>query len=119
DGDYTALTLESPHDLRGYGVIKIFEREGRRRGKIVDLLTSPNDTQAMQSLLVEALREMRRQGVERAECFQTGARPGETFTRLGFRPRLSKTGRPQPLMTRHLPAEAQGIYVTQGDGDGG
>ena len=119
DGDYKVLILESPDGLRGYSVTKTFERAGRRRGKIVDLLAPPEDAQALESLLAGALREMRRGGVERTECFQTDPRVAGLLSGLGFRPRLSKTGRPQPLMTRNLPAEAQGIYVTQGDGDGG
>lgn len=119
DGDYRMLTLDSAEGLRGYGVIKVLERDGRRRGKIVDLLTAPQDQEAQQTLVAAALRELRRERVERVECFYVGAMLERTLSRLGFTPRLSKTQRPQPLMTRRLPAEASGIYVTQGDGDGG
>lgn len=119
DADYRILTLDSAEGLRGYGVIKVFERDGRRRGKVVDLLTTPPDREAQQTLLAAALQELRRERVERAECFYSDPGLGAILKGLGFRPRLSKTQRPQPLMTRHLPAEASGIYVTQGDGDGG
>jgi hypothetical protein len=119
DGDYRILTLDSAEGLRGYGVIKVFERDGRRRGKVVDLLTAPQDREAQQTLLAAALRELRRERVERAECFYSDPGLDAILKRLSFRPRLSKAQRPQPLMTRHLPAEASGIYVTQGDGDGG
>jgi hypothetical protein len=119
DGDYHILALDSDEGLRGYGVIKVFERNGRRRAKLVDLLTAPQDREAQQALLAAALRELRRQRVERVECFCSDPGLAAVLKGAGFSPRVSKTQRPQPLMTRRLPPEASGIYVTQGDGDGG
>lgn len=119
DGDYSILALDSSEGLRGYGVIKTFEREGRVRGKIVDLLTAPQDAEARKGILLSALRELRERRVERVECFYSDAALGRTLAELGFSPRLSKTQRPQPLLARNLPIAAQGLYVTQGDGDGG
>ncbi len=119
DRDYAVLTLDSGNGLRGYCVVKVFDRSGRRRAKIVDLLTAPGDDAALQALVAGALRELRRRRVERVECFACGAGQLRALATLGFTPRLTKTHRPQPLMTRHLPKSAKGIYVTQGDGDGG
>lgn len=119
DQDYLTLILDAPQGLRGYCVIKVFDRSGRRRGKIVDLLTAPGDSEAPQALLIGALGALRRGRVERVECFAAGPGIGHALARLGFTPRLTKTGRTQPLMTRHLPQSALSLYVTQGDGDGG
>lgn len=119
DGDYRVLALDSPDGVRGYSVIKVFEHVGRRRGKLVDLLTAPQDREAQQALLAAALRELRRERVERVECFCSDPGLADILKGVGFGHRLSKTRRPQPLMVRRLPAAAAGIYVTQGDGDGG
>ena len=119
DNDYSVLTLDSADGLRGYCVIKVFDRDRRRRGKIVDLLAAPADTEALQALLAGALGALRRQRVERAEIFACGPGLGRILADLGFTPRLTKTQRPRPLMVRHLPESARGLYVTQGDGDGG
>lgn len=85
----------------------------------MDLLAAPGDGEAREALLAAALRELRSRRVERVECFYTGSALEQTLFKLGFRPRLSKTLRAQPLLARLLPAPAQGLYVTQGDGDGG
>ena len=66
-----------------------------------------------------ALGALRRQRVERVEIFVCGPGLGRILADLGFTPRLTKTQRPRPLMVRHLPESARGLYVTQGDGDGG
>jgi hypothetical protein len=119
DADYRVLILDSGSGLRGYSVIKVFDRGRCRRGKIVDLLTAPGDEPALRSLAAGALRELRQCRVERVECFACGTGHIGILAALGFTPRLTKSQHPQPLMTRHLPAEAERIYVTQGDGDGG
>lgn len=119
DNDYSVLILDSAEGLRGYCVIKVFDRDRRRRGKIVDLLAAPADTAALQALLAGALGALRRQRVERVELFACGPGLGRILADLGFTPRLTKTQRPRPLMVRHLPESARGLYATQGDGDGG
>ncbi len=119
DRDYQVLILGSAEALRGYCVFKVFERGRRRWGKIVDLLTAPGDDSAGRSLLAGALHALRRARVERVECFYCGAEQGRTLAGLGFTRRLTKTQRPQPLMARNLPERTGGLYVTQGDGDGG
>jgi hypothetical protein len=119
DRDYHTLALDGDRGVRGYCVWKVFEQDRRRRGKIVDLLTPPDDAEGRHALLAGALDEMRRAGVERAECFVSGAAMEQTLAGLGFTERLPKSGRPQPLLTRYLPVEAGEVYVTQGDGDGG
>lgn len=119
DQDYRVLVAESGEGLRGYCITKVFERGGRRRGKIVDLLAAPEDSEARRALLAGALRDLRRERAERAECFYAGARQLEVLAGLGFKRRLSKSQRPQPLMVRGLPESVPELYVTQGDGDGG
>lgn len=117
--EHSVLTLGTSDGLRGYCVIRAFDRGRRRRGKILDLLTAPNDRLAREALLAAALKELRRLRVERAECFYSGADMRRLLDRLGFSVKLSKAGRPGALRTRYLPERATGIYVTQGDGDGG
>jgi hypothetical protein len=119
DGGYRVLTLGSRRGLRGYCIFLDYDRGRRRWGKIVDLIAAPGDTQGMRALLLGALGLMRRARVERAEVFGCGAGIGPVLADLGLVPRLAKSGRPQPLMVRNLPEAARGIYVTQGDGDGG
>jgi hypothetical protein len=119
DQDYRVLIAELAQGLRGYCITKVFERGGRRRGKIVDLLAGPEDSAAQRALLAGALGDLRRQRAERAECFYTGGGQREVLAGLGFKARLSKSQRPQPLMARGLPDSVPGLYVTQGDGDGG
>ena len=108
DGDYHVLTLDSPASLRGYCIIKTFERAGRCRGKIVDLLAAPGDGEAREALLAAALRELRSRRVERVECFYTGSALEQTLFKLGFRPRLSKTLRAQPLIGPTAPRSGAG-----------
>lgn len=117
--EQSVLTIGAPDGLRGYCVIRAFDRGRRRRGKILDLLTAPDDQDAREALLAAALKELRRLRVERAECFYSGEDMRRLLNRLGFSAKLSKAGRPGALHTRGLPERATGIYVTQGDGDGG
>lgn len=119
DGGYSTLILDSDDGLRGYVVLKAFDRGRRRRGRLVDLATRPDDADAIGALLAAALRTLHAQRVERVDCFGCGTDMMTALSRLGFTPRLTKSGRDQPLMVRHLPASAHGLYVTQGDGDGG
>ncbi|TVQ86552.1 MAG: hypothetical protein EA400_12825 [Chromatiaceae bacterium] len=125
DLDCTVLTLAGADGLRGYCVVNAFEqpasgrRRGRRRGRILDLLTAPEDAPARTALLAAALATLRRQRVERAECFFCGAELGRLLTTLGFVPKVDRQGQPSVLWARHLPAVARGLYATQGDGDGG
>jgi hypothetical protein len=119
DADHVVLTLTTSDRLRGYCVVRAFDRQGRRRGKILDLLTAPDDQDGREALLAAAVKELRRLRVERAECFSSGADVGRLLDRLGFAPKISKAGRPGPMLARNLPDSASGIYVTQGDGDGG
>ena len=118
-GDYQALTVADGTRLRGYAVVLTSAKGKRRWAKLVDLLTLPGDTEAAQSLVAGALRHLRSCRAERVEVFACNARSTGLYASMGFTPRLTKSDRPQPLMVRALPAAAQGIYVTQGDGDGG
>lgn len=112
DTDYTALVLEEPGGVRAYAVFSRFLRDGRCRGKLVDLLTRAGDVEAAGALIASALRHMRRQGVERVEFYACGGGLAALLRRFGFRP----TAKDYPVMQRGLPAAA--LYVTDGDGDG-
>ena len=119
EGDYQVITTGEGTRLCGYVVLLSYDKGRRRWAKIVDLLTVPGDTEAISALVSGALRRLRGARAERVEIFACGAGLGATLRSLGFSPRLTKSGRPQPLLTRALPPAAAGIYVTQGDGDGG
>jgi hypothetical protein len=117
DTSYRVLVLENPEGLRGYLVFKVWVRKGRLVARIVDLLTEPGDRDAMVALFAAALREMRARGAERADCFACGEDAWALLPELGFRRRLTKSGKLQPLLARGLPDIP--LYVTSGDGDGG
>jgi hypothetical protein len=119
DGGHRVLTLADQQQLRGYCVLRAFDRGPRRRGKLLDLLTAPDDQEARAALLAAALCELRRLRVERVECFYSDLGVAQLLSGMGFRPGNARHQRPQALMARHLPAAAIGLYVTQGDGDGG
>jgi hypothetical protein len=118
-GDYQVLTTGDGARLRGYLVLLTYTKGRRRWAKIVDLLTAPGDLDAIRSLAAGALAALRAWRAERVEVFACGHGMGAIFKSMGFTPRLTKSERPQPLMVRALPAAAAGIYITQGDGDGG
>ena len=119
EGDYQVITTSDGARLRGYVVLLTYNKGRRRWAKLVDLLTAPGDTEAVRALVSGALRILRQQGAERVETFACGGGIADCLGSLGFTGRLTKSGRPQPLMARALPPAAAGIYVTQGDGDGG
>lgn len=116
DTGYQTLIIEEGSGLRGYLVFKVWERKGRRIARLVDLLVLPGDQGAMRALVSAALRAMRAQAAERVDWFVSGAEPRQVALELGFSPRLTSHGRPQPLIARGLPRQ---VYVTSGDGDGG
>ncbi|HYN79673.1 MAG TPA: hypothetical protein VES73_17975 [Lamprocystis sp. (in: g-proteobacteria)] len=119
DGQYQVLTTGNGEHLRGYAVLLTYSKGRRRWAKLVDLLTAPGDSEAIRALAAAALCALRTWRAERVEVFACGDGIGAILRSMGFRPRLTKSDRPQPLMVRALPAAAAGIYVTQGDGDGG
>lgn len=115
--DYRVLTLMDGDALRGYLVYSQFERDKRQRGKLVDLFTDPTDDEAMAALVAAALRAMKRGRVERVEAFASTDPLNRSLRGAGFVPRLTKAGRPQPMMVRGLSWTS--LHVGQGDGDGG
>lgn len=119
DGDYRVLTTGVGERLRGYLVLLTYQHRGRRRAKIVDLLTIPDDSEAIRALLSGALHWLRSWRAEKVETFVCGKGIVTLLGSMGFTPPLNKVGQPHPLMVRGLPLGANGIYVTQGDGDGG
>jgi hypothetical protein len=119
DGRYQVLTTGDGSGLRGYAVLLTYTRGRRRWAKLVDLLTAPGDQEAIRALTAGALRTLRAWRAERVEAFACGDGIGVILQSMGFTPRLTKSERPQPLMVRALPTAAAGVFVTQGDGDGG
>ena len=117
DTSYDAFVIERGNEVRGYLVLKAYERKGRLIARIVDLLTERGDAEAIESLVAAALRHSRSRGAERADWFASGADLSGCLSRLGFSARLTKRKRAQVLMQRHLPEVV--LYVTSGDGDGG
>ena len=116
DTRYQTLVIEQGDRLRGYLVFKVWERKQRRIARLVDLLVLPGDLEAMRALTSVALRTMREQAAERVDWFVSGGEAGRVAHELGFTARLTRRGRPQPLLARGLPPD---LYVTSGDGDGG
>ena len=112
DIEYRVLVLESADGVRGYLVFSRFERAGRCRSKVVDLLARRGDDAAVEALLAGALRRMRRLGVERVEHYASGPGLAPLLRRFGFRP----TAKDYPVMQRGLAAAE--LDVTDGDGDG-
>ncbi len=62
--DYKILTVDAKDGLVGYAVISVIEEPWNRRGLIVDILTAAEDTRTYESLVVEAVRHLRRAGVD-------------------------------------------------------
>lgn len=119
EGNYRVIITGDGSYLRGYLVLLSYEKGRRRWAKIVDLLTAPGDTEAARALLGGALRTLREWRAERVETFVCGFGVADLFVSMGFTPRLTKSGGTQPLMFRAPLPVAPGLYVTQGDGDGG
>jgi hypothetical protein len=117
DTSYQVLTVEQDAALRGYIVFKVWQRKGRRIARIVDLLAAIDDRRAVESLVADTLRRLRRLGTERVDWFVSGPALQSWARALGFRPRLTRRQWAQPLMIRGLPETS--VYVTGGDGDGG
>jgi hypothetical protein len=115
--DYVVLTLAETRALRGYLIYCTFERDGRLRGKIVDLFTDPADDEAMRSLVAVALRAMKQGQIERVEAFAATDYLTDVLTSAGFTPRLTKADEVQPLLMRGISLES--LHIGQGDGDGG
>lgn len=116
DTAYTVLTVEDKGILCGYLVYSIFFRHQQRRAHIVDALAQYGNAVALDSLLAEALRQMRREGVHKVECYSGGSMLTSGLKRAGFAPRIKK-GNGDPTMVRRLPEV--NLYITRGDGDGG
>jgi hypothetical protein len=62
--DYRILTADGQGGLVGYAVVCVIEEPWYRRGLIVDILTAAEDTGTYKSLVVEAVRLLRRAGVD-------------------------------------------------------
>jgi hypothetical protein len=110
---YTVLTLATSGELRGYIVFSLLLSNSRLRAQIVDVLTRSGDTEALNTLLAGALQQLRRQAVEKVECYACGPPLSLALKQFGFELQLKQ----EPVIVRGLPIAE--LYVTRGDGDGG
>ncbi len=110
---YTTLTLIKGKELRGYVVVMMRIKSGIPQGKIIDLLTHSNDQFAVDQLMVAAISYLRSQGAGIVDCHATHANVIKSLQSLGF----SNRHKPHPLIIRSL--DHSGLFVMEGDGDGG
>jgi hypothetical protein len=116
DTNYQTWIIADGPLIRGYLVLKLWERKGRWVARLVDLLVLPGDQEAIRALVSVALHELREQAAERLDWFVSGGDVACAAEALGFVPRHTRGGRIQGLLVRGLETPA---YVTSGDGDGG
>lgn len=114
---YRVFVASDAGAISGYLVAAFYRRRGRKRAKIVDLFAPPDVAEPRRSLLRAALAAMRRDAIERVEAFAGHRAAQQELAAEGFSPRLTKTERVRPLVTRGYDGDS--IWVTQGDGDGG
>lgn len=114
---YEVLIIEAGDALLGYLVMGRIERHGQARAQIVDLLAHEDDPRVLNSLVVAALRRLRRDGVLKLECYTGSAAVRDVLIRLRFRERRVD-GKSMPVVIRPDPGLPE-LYVTRGDGDGG
>jgi hypothetical protein len=111
---YTTIVDRKGDLVRGYAVVTTFEKRRCLRGRIVDLFTRWEDESVAHGLLAGALRELRRQGADRVDCYLADDTLVPALGSVGFVRRSGYV----PLMVRWPGAEAP-LYVLAGDGDGG
>ncbi|NDE35590.1 MAG: hypothetical protein EB012_12210, partial [Gammaproteobacteria bacterium] len=102
--------------LEGYLVVTTFHRHGQLRAHILDLLARDDDPLVLDALLVFALRSLRKSAVHRVECYTGGKAVVAALQRLKFKERF-KEGKSMSTLVRRI--EADELYITRGDGDGG
>jgi hypothetical protein len=111
---YTTIVDRKNGELRGYAVVSAFAKRRCLRGRIVDLFTGHGRLEQAHGLLAGALRELRRQGADRVDCYLADKTLSSVLRSLRMTPRRSV----QPLLVRWSGNEIP-IHVMAGDGDGG
>jgi hypothetical protein len=124
DATYLKYGSEGGSDLTGFLVARVSAYRGMPWGYLVDFLTAENSTSdALSSLIDEAIGEFRRLGVAAVVCYTTDAAAREAFIRSGFFPVPQR----RPIrFVRYLRAARTDLakfsaasewYLTMGDGD--
>jgi hypothetical protein len=123
DATYMHYGLERGSDLDGFLVARLRTFQGMPWGYLVDFLTAENSSDALSSLIGEAIDEFRRRGVAAVVCYATDAAARNALFRRGFFPVPQR----KPIrFVRFLRAartdlarfSAMGAwYLTMGDGD--
>ena len=114
---YLCLIQEQGDVLEGYLVLAKIERHGQERGQILDVLARSDDPQVLRSLFAAALGWFRRQGTLKVECYTGSGKVVSVLEALRFKERLSE-GKSMSVVIRPE-LDADELYVTRGDGDGG
>lgn len=112
DSDYQVLTLEKGAALRGYSILRTYRRRGYLRGRILDLLTRPEDQTGRVALLSASLIHLHARKAERVECYAADPALASALVQAGFRPKKGS----DPLMERG--ASVSRFFISGGDGDG-
>lgn len=116
DTAYEVMVAEDDGALEGYLVVTTFHRHGQLRAYVLDLLARDDDPLVLDALLVFALRSLRKSAVHRVECYTGGKAVVAALQRLKFKERF-KEGKSMSTVVRRI--EADELYITRGDGDGG
>lgn len=120
---YHIYTKESQSQLDGYIALRVWDEGLWRVGYLVDMLTSPDDTQTIRQLATVAMAHCRAAGADLIRCWMRETFPAYRVLRaMGFRPRaldwgwrvrlLSPSAQPSPLL------DPTAWYFTLGDCDG-
>jgi len=120
--DHTVLTLKRGNDLVGYIVLQIIEEKAYKVGIINDLLTDPEVSSHIGTLIYAALSYFRKEGVNAVICFLTDSRFIKIFRRFFF----IRESLPIPVLISNLRklkwpeflTEATNWFLTFGDSDG-
>jgi hypothetical protein len=123
DATYMKYGLERTSELDGFLVARLSTYQGMPWGYLVDFLVAENSSNALSSLIREAIDEFRRLGVAAVVCYATDAAARAALFRSGFFPAPQR----KPIrFVRFLRAaradlarfSAMGAwYLTMGDGD--
>ncbi|MFQ6024177.1 MAG: hypothetical protein ACE5NW_15775 [Acidiferrobacterales bacterium] len=111
DVKYIALTAWDATRLRGYAIVRTFEKRRCVRGKIVDFLTAVDDRTTRRDLLLASLAVLRNHDADRVTCYASDGLAATALAETGFAPTKP------PFQTCALGLDVPDFYGTAGDGD--
>ncbi|MFQ5990158.1 MAG: hypothetical protein ACE5K9_09610 [Candidatus Methylomirabilales bacterium] len=111
DVKYITLTVRDATRLRGYAIVRTFEKRQVVRGRIVDLLTAVDDRATRRDLLFASMAVLRDRGADRVTCYASDGVAADALAETGFKPTKP------PFQTCALGLDAPDFYGTAGDGD--